>query len=43
MVNLTTLAPDNVFAILDEKLPLEVTLFDLAAGTPLLWEEEGGI
>jgi hypothetical protein len=43
MVNLTTLAPDNVFAILDEKLPPEVTLFDLAARTPLLWEEKGGI
>jgi hypothetical protein len=38
MVILTTPAPDNVFAILDEKLPPEVTLFDLAAGKPLLWE-----
>ena len=40
MVNLTTLAPDIVAAILDEKLPPEVTLFELAAGTPLLWEEQ---
>ena len=42
MVNLTTLAPDIVAAILDETLPPEVTLFDLAAGTPLLWEEQWG-
>jgi hypothetical protein len=42
MVNLTTLAPDLVAAILDETLPAEVTLFDLAAGTPVLWEEQRG-
>jgi hypothetical protein len=40
MANLTTLAPDIVAAILDEALPPEVTLFDLAAGTPLLREEQ---
>jgi hypothetical protein len=40
MVNLTTLAPDIVAAILDETLSPEVTLFELAAGTPLLWEEQ---
>ena len=40
MVNLTTLAPDIVAAILDETLPPEVTLFDLASGTPLLLEEQ---
>ena len=40
MVNLTTLAPDIVAAILDETLPSEVTLFDLASGTPLLWGEQ---
>lgn len=34
MVNLTTLAPDIVAAILDETLPDHVTLFDLASGTP---------
>jgi hypothetical protein len=37
MVNLTTLAPDLVAAILDETLPEEVTLFELAAGTPVVW------
>jgi hypothetical protein len=42
MVNLTTLAPDIVAAILDETLPAEVTLFELAAGTPLVWEEQWG-
>jgi hypothetical protein len=40
MVHLTTLAPDIVAAILDETLPPEVTLFELAAGTPLLWKEQ---
>ncbi len=40
MVNLTTLAPDIVVAILDESLPDHVTLFDLASGTPLLWDEQ---
>lgn len=40
MVNLTTLAPDIVAAILDESLPDHVTLFDLASGTPLLWDEQ---
>ena len=38
MANLTTLEPDIVAAILYETLPPEVTLFELAAGTPLLWE-----
>ena len=42
MVNLTALAPDIVAVILDETLPAEVTLFDLAAGTALLWEEQRG-
>jgi hypothetical protein len=32
MVDLTTLAPDVVDAILDESLPSEVTLFELAVG-----------
>lgn len=40
MVNLTTLAPDIVAAILDESLPDHVTLFDMASGTPLLWDEQ---
>ena len=43
MVNLTTLAPDIVAAILDETLPPEVTLFGLAAGTALVWEEQWGV
>ena len=42
MVNLTTLAPDIVTAILDETLPPELTLLELAAGTPLMWEEQWG-
>jgi hypothetical protein len=42
MVNLTTLAPDIVSAILDDTLPPEVTLFELAAGTPMLWEGQRG-
>ena len=42
MVNLTTLAPYIVAAILDEKLPPEVTLFELAEGTPLVWEDQWG-
>ena len=40
MVNLTTLAPDIVAASLDETLPDHVTLFDLASGTPLLWDDQ---
>jgi hypothetical protein len=42
MVNLTTLAPDIVAAILDETLPEEVTLFGLPAGMPVLWVEQWG-
>jgi hypothetical protein len=40
MVNLTTLAPDIVSAILDESLPDHVSLFDVASETPLLWDEQ---
>jgi hypothetical protein len=40
MVNLTTLAPDIVAAILDETLPEEITLFDLAAVTQVVWVEQ---
>jgi hypothetical protein len=36
MVNLTTRASDIVAAILDDTFPEEVTLFDVAAGTPVL-------
>ncbi|SFN14321.1 LacI family transcriptional regulator [Nitrosomonas communis] len=40
MVNLTTLAPDIVAAILDDALPNHITLFDLAIDPPVLWEEQ---
>ena len=40
MVNLTTLAPDIVAAILDDSLPNHITLFDLAVDPPALWEEQ---
>ena len=40
MVNLTTLAPDIVEAILDGTLPDHVTLFDLASGTARHWAEQ---
>ena len=39
MVNLTTLAPDVVEAILEDELPDHLTLFDLAVDSPALWEE----
>ena len=40
MVNLTTLAPDIVAAILDDAMPNYVTLFDLAVDPPALWDEQ---
>ncbi len=40
MVNLTTLAPDIVAAILDDALPNHITLFDLAVDSPALWDEQ---
>ena len=40
MVNLTTLAPDIVAAILDDTLPDHLTLFDIAVDPPALWEEQ---
>ena len=39
-VNLTTLAPDIVAAILDDALPNHITLFDLAVDPPALWDEQ---
>ena len=42
MVKLTTVAPDIVAAILDEALPPEGTLFELAAGTPVVWDDQWG-
>lgn len=43
MVNLTTLAPDIVTAILDDALPNHITLLDLAVDPPVLWEEQRAI
>jgi hypothetical protein len=40
MVNLTSLAPDIVAAILDDTLPNHVTLFDVAVNPHVLWEEQ---
>ena len=40
MVNLTTLAPDIVEAILEDALPDHLTLFDLAVDPPALWDEQ---
>ncbi|PJB45566.1 MAG: LacI family transcriptional regulator [Comamonadaceae bacterium CG_4_9_14_3_um_filter_60_33] len=40
MVNLTTLAPDIIDAILRDELPDKLTLFDLAVDPPALWEEQ---
>lgn len=40
MVNLTTLAPKIVAAILDDTLPDHIILFDLAVDPPALWEEQ---
>ena len=40
MVNLTTLTPEIVEAILDDTLPDHLTLFDIAVDPPALWEEQ---
>ena len=40
MLNLTTLAPDIVAAILDETLPQHVTVHELAISPPVLWEKQ---
>jgi len=42
MVNLTTLVPDIIAAILDDSLLSDITLFDLAVDPPALWEEQRG-
>ena len=39
-MNLTTLAPDIVDAILQNALPDHLTLFGLAVDPPALWEEQ---
>ena len=38
--SLTTLAPDIGAAILDDALPNDITLFELAADPAALWEEQ---
>ena len=40
MVNLTTLAPDIVEAILLNELPDHLNLFDIAVDPPALWAEQ---
>ncbi|AKH38541.1 MULTISPECIES: hypothetical protein [Nitrosomonas] len=40
MVNLTTLAPDIVAAILDDTLPDNIILFDLTVDPPVLWDKQ---
>jgi hypothetical protein len=40
MLDLTTLAPDIVAAILDEALPDEVRLVEIAISPPLSWIEQ---
>ena len=40
LLNLTTLAPDIVAAILDDTLPPHVTVLALAINPPALWEEQ---
>ena len=39
-MNLTTLAPDIVAAILDDAMPNRVPLFDLAVDPPALWGDQ---
>ena len=40
MLNLTLLAPDIVAAILDDALPNQITLFELAVCLPKVWDEQ---
>jgi len=40
MINLTTLAPEIVEAILDDNVPDHVTLFDLAVDPAVFWSEQ---
>jgi hypothetical protein len=40
MINLTTLAPEIVEAILDDDVPDNLTLFDLAVDTAVLWLDQ---
>jgi hypothetical protein len=40
MINLTTLAPEIVEAVLDDEVPDNLTLFDLAVDPSKLWIEQ---
>jgi hypothetical protein len=40
MINLTTLAPDIVAASLNDELPNDLTLLDLAVDPPFMWDEQ---
>jgi hypothetical protein len=40
MINLTTLAPDIISAILDDEMPNHITLIELAIDLRVLWEEQ---
>ena len=40
LVNLTTLAPEIIAAILDDTLPAHLTIHALGINTPLLWSEQ---
>ena len=40
MVNLTTLAPDIVAAILDDAIPKQITKLDMAVDPPALWADK---
>jgi hypothetical protein len=40
MINLTTLAPYIIEAILDDRMPEELTLFELAVDPPKLWSKQ---
>ena len=40
ILNLNVLAPDIIQAILDEKVPDTLTLQELGADTPMIWEEQ---
>jgi hypothetical protein len=40
LINLTTLAPSIVEAILDDRLPSDLTILELAVNPPALWEEQ---
>jgi hypothetical protein len=38
MINLTTLAPCVIEAILDDKMPEDITLFELAVDPLSIWD-----